>query len=75
MFLLFLGLQLTGHINWPWYAVAAPLWVPLAIVVAVLIIAGMVLGVSALFELRRKHRQTPEQREFARKVQEWARRR
>ena len=34
MFLLFLALRLTGHIDWEWYLVAAPLWLPLAGVLA-----------------------------------------
>lgn len=28
---LFIGLKLTGHINWPWVWVLAPSWIPLAI--------------------------------------------
>jgi len=31
LFLLFLGLKLTGYIAWSWWWVTAPLWVPLAI--------------------------------------------
>jgi hypothetical protein len=27
MFLLFLGLKLTGHIDWSWWWVTAPLWI------------------------------------------------
>ena len=27
LFLVFLVLQLTGQIDWPWYAIAAPLWI------------------------------------------------
>ncbi len=26
LFLLFLGLKLTGHIDWSWWWVTAPLW-------------------------------------------------
>jgi hypothetical protein len=35
MFLLFLGLRLTDHIDWAWYWVAAPLWMPVALVLAI----------------------------------------
>lgn len=33
LFLLFVGLKLTGHIAWSWWWVAAPLWIPTGIVV------------------------------------------
>lgn len=36
LFLLFLGLRLTDNIDWAWYWVAAPLWMPLLIVVALM---------------------------------------
>ncbi len=29
--LLLIGLQLTDHIQWSWWAVTAPLWVPFAV--------------------------------------------
>lgn len=31
LFIVFLVLQLTGNIAWPWYAVAAPLLIPLGL--------------------------------------------
>lgn len=39
LFLLFLGLKLTGHITWSWWWVSSPLWAPLAVFVAVVLIA------------------------------------
>jgi hypothetical protein len=36
--LLFIALKLTGVITWPWIWVLAPLWIPLAIVMLILII-------------------------------------
>lgn len=36
LFILFLGLKLTGHIDWSWWWVTAPLWIPLAILLTVL---------------------------------------
>lgn len=33
---LFIGLKLTGYIAWSWWWVLSPLWIPLAIVVAIL---------------------------------------
>lgn len=29
--ILFIGLKLTGHVNWTWFWVLSPLWIPLAI--------------------------------------------
>lgn len=47
LFILFLGLKLTGHIDWSWWWVTAPLWGPpalsLAIFAALCIIAAIVL--------------------------------
>ena len=41
--ILFVGLKLTGHINWPWIWVLAPFWVPLAILLAILGVLGLIL--------------------------------
>lgn len=35
LFLLFLGLKLTGHIDWSWWWVTAPLWGPLAVLLPI----------------------------------------
>jgi len=35
---LFIGLKLTGYIDWSWLWVLAPLWIPLALVVAILLL-------------------------------------
>lgn len=32
--LLFVGLKLTGYINWSWWWVFAPMWVPAVIILA-----------------------------------------
>lgn len=31
LLILFIGLKLTNQIDWSWYAVFAPLWIPLTI--------------------------------------------
>lgn len=43
--ILFIGLKLTGYINWSWWWVLAPIWIPIAIVLVILIIVllGLVL--------------------------------
>jgi len=40
LFLIFLILKLTGVIAWSWWWVAAPLWIPLVLFVAIIFIAG-----------------------------------
>lgn len=35
---LFIGLKLTNHIDWSWWWVLAPLWIPTSLVLLVIII-------------------------------------
>ena len=39
MFLIFMTLKLTDHIDWSWWWVTAPLWGPIALVIVIVIIA------------------------------------
>jgi hypothetical protein len=43
LFLLFLALKLTGHIDWSWWWVTAPLWIPNGLAVVIL---GIMLGAA-----------------------------
>ncbi len=46
LFVVFLVLKLTGNIDWSWWWVTSPLWLPLAIVIgfaALLITVGIIL--------------------------------
>lgn len=43
--ILFIGLKLTGHINWGWLWVLSPLWIPTAIFVSFLIV---ILAIAVL---------------------------
>lgn len=52
--LLFITLKLTGHITWPWMWVLAPMWIPLAIALAVIALIGVFQGVIWLLERRTK---------------------
>ena len=48
--LLFIGLKLTGQIAWSWWWVLSPIWIPLALVAVIAIIAlafGVVFKVFA----------------------------
>lgn len=55
LFILFLGLRLTDHIDWEWYWVAAPLWMPVGAAIAVMLtialFAGVCFGVAGIGEL------------------------
>jgi hypothetical protein len=42
LFIVFLVLRLTEHIDWAWYWVAGPLWIPAAILIAFVALAAMV---------------------------------
>ena len=44
---LFLGLKLTGHIDWPWVWVLAPFWIPLAVVTTVFVFAALFFAFAA----------------------------
>ena len=46
LFFVFLILKLTGAVEWSWWWVTSPLWMPLALVVVVIALAA-VTGVSA----------------------------
>lgn len=39
---LFVGLKLTNVIAWPWLWVLSPIWIPLLLLIAILIIGGIV---------------------------------
>ena len=42
MFLMFLGLKISGKIDWSWWWVFAPIWVPISVVL-------VILGIIALY--------------------------
>lgn len=35
--ILFIGLKLTGYIEWSWLWVLSPLWIPIAILIAIFV--------------------------------------
>ncbi len=39
--ILFIGLKLGHVINWDWLWVLSPIWIPLALVVAILVLCGL----------------------------------
>jgi hypothetical protein len=40
--ILFIGLKLTGHIDWSWWWVLSPIWITVGIVLVILVIVGIV---------------------------------
>jgi hypothetical protein len=48
LFIVFLILKLTNNIDWSWWWVTSPLWIVLAIVIAVLLILGLITVISKL---------------------------
>jgi hypothetical protein len=50
LFLIFLTLRLTEHIDWAWYWVAAPLWGPLGIAAACGVVAVVLFGIAGIAE-------------------------
>jgi hypothetical protein len=47
LFLLFLGLKLTHYIDWSWWWVSAPLWIPAFVAAVILAFIGAVAAVKA----------------------------
>jgi hypothetical protein len=43
LFLVFLVLKLTGNIDWSWWWVTSPLWIPLALIIAIGGIGALIL--------------------------------
>lgn len=59
--ILFVGLKLTGHIDWDWIWVLSPLWIGLALFFGVLLVAavgavsiGIIIGVVEHIFKRKK---------------------
>jgi hypothetical protein len=46
LFLIFMTLKLTGNIAWSWWYVTLPLWGPLSLALAIIIIAGIIHGLT-----------------------------
>ena len=49
LFVVFLILKLTGYIDWSWWWVTAPLWIPVAIGLVVIVIYVIILGIKEMF--------------------------
>lgn len=46
LFVVFLILKLTGNIDWSWWWVTSPLWIPIAIGIVFIILGIIILGIK-----------------------------
>lgn len=49
LFIVFLILKLTNTIDWSWWWVTSPLWIPVALGIVILGVVGMLMGASGRF--------------------------
>lgn len=47
--LLFIGLKLSGHIDWSWWWVLSPIWIPIAFVIAIIVFMLVVALIVGIF--------------------------
>lgn len=44
LLVLFTGLKLTGYIDWSWWWVTSPIWLPIAIIIPIVLIVAGIAG-------------------------------
>lgn len=49
LFVVFLILKLTGDIDWSWWWVTSPLWIPIAVVIVFVILGTIITGIIEIF--------------------------
>jgi len=49
LFIVFLVLKLTGNIDWSWWWVTSPLWIPFALVLSIFGIVFLVVVIALIF--------------------------
>lgn len=50
LFLVFLVLKLCKVIEWSWWWVTAPLWMPLGLVIVIILVMGVIAGIAAIVD-------------------------
>ena len=50
LFIVFLILKLTNTIDWSWWWVTSPLWIPVVLGIVILGVVGMLMGASGKFK-------------------------
>lgn len=53
--ILFIGLKLTGYIDWSWWWVFSPIWISFLIFVVVLIVVFIVAAIVTVSNRRRRY--------------------
>ena len=51
--ILFVGLKLTGVINWPWIWVLSPIWIGFSLAVGIVILFLIVVGIAILWDKKK----------------------
>ena len=49
LFIVFLVLKLTNNIDWSWWWVTSPLWIPFALVIGIIFIAFLIVVIALTF--------------------------
>lgn len=47
---LFVGLKLTGYIDWPWIWVLSPFWIPVVILIGILLVLLIIWLIASFIE-------------------------
>jgi hypothetical protein len=50
LLILFIVLKLTNNIDWNWWWVLSPLWIPIAGVLVVVILMALIVGIMEVFK-------------------------
>ena len=53
LFVVFLVLKLVGVIDWSWWWITAPLWIPFAVVLILWLIGALIIGIATALDKRR----------------------
>ena len=56
VFIVFLVLKLTKVINWSWWWITAPLWIPTGLALAIFIICFAVLSISEVVKMHKDNK-------------------
>ena len=53
--ILFIGLKLTGYIDWSWWWILSPIWVTMIIVLTALLVAVIYALIDAYIQKRKRN--------------------
>jgi hypothetical protein len=49
LLIVFIVLKLTNNIDWSWWWVLSPLWIPILLVISIMLIGAILVGIIELF--------------------------